>query len=199
MTRNCARVFVAAVWSRCWPDFPRYSRLLKSRLTRPGAIWECANWGKNRVASGLYNRRAAMSSSPMRTLAVAEITGQAHKLRAGARCDCRKRTVKGRYARRRHLQSLDKIICAEDYAHFVERRRPIPLSFRVSARGNSCTISQDAGSLTWPGLRPAAGLRRCRAGWCSARCPRWRKRISPVLRSPAGWRLTPAEFELPRV
>src|SRR5439155_14545243 len=43
MTRNCARVFVAAVWSRCWPDFPRYSRLLKSRLTRPGAIWECAN------------------------------------------------------------------------------------------------------------------------------------------------------------
>ncbi len=141
MTRNCARVFVAAVWSRCWPDFPRYSRLLKSRLTRPGAIWECANWGKNRVASGLYNRRAAMSSSPMRTLAVAEITGQAHKLRAGARCDCRKRTVKGRYARRRHLQSLDKIILAEDYAHFVERRRPIPLSFRVSARGNSCWMA----------------------------------------------------------
>ena len=43
MTRNCARVFVAVVWSRCWRDFSALFRLLKSRSTRPGAIWECAN------------------------------------------------------------------------------------------------------------------------------------------------------------
>ena len=40
MTRNCARVFVAVVWSRCWRDFSALFRLLKSRSTRNGAIWE---------------------------------------------------------------------------------------------------------------------------------------------------------------
>src|SRR5439155_6156501 len=113
MTRNCARVFVAVVWSRCW----RFFRVIPSPEipldTARRNLGMCKLRQTSRCKRTLQPR-AAVSSSPMRTLgatADAEITGQAYKLRAGARCDCRKRIVKGRYARRRHLESLDKIIC----------------------------------------------------------------------------------------